>query len=838
MTITPQLARILDQAFFNAKKSHHEFLTPEHVLRAALNFPQVCDLLNICGGDIENIRLILDNYINTQIPVKQESAFQKNKITKSNESAGTETSGNEDDKNFNEMPKLDHILDEEIFKDDDELTEAIENITENFIENSEYPIETHSYHEVLSRAVINCISSERNIVDITDVLVSMLDEDKNYCSYALKSSGIDRLRLLETISYMNDADGNAQKKSGNSVSAGNFGSFAGATAGVAKNNVKNSARSGILERFTVNLTKLAADGKFEGLIGREEELNRTIQILCRKTKNNPLHVGDPGVGKTVLTEGLAMRIAKGQVPANLKDAEIFSLNMTALIAGAKFRGDFEERINKILEELSKLKNPILFIDEIHTLSTGASSANGGMDAANILKPFFSCDAVRCIGSTTFEGYKKIFEKDRTLLRRFQKIDIMEPSRDEAVKILKGLRPHYENFHKVRYSDKALQTAVNLSVQFLPERRLPDKAIDIIDEAGSFVRIYKNGGFRGQNKNFCRDYAQVSVNVIKQVASKMARVPVEAVAGNEIEKIRLLETSLSSQIFGQEQAVKVLAKAVKKARAGFRNPERPQGSFLFVGPTGVGKTELARCLAKNLSLKLIRFDMSEYQEKHTVSRLIGAPPGYVGFEDGGLLTDAVRKEPNSVVLLDEIEKAHQDIFNVLLQVMDYGFLTDNQGRQADFRNCIIIMTSNAGARDMEKGSIGFGIQTFSDSVQTLKEAVDKAFSPEFRNRLDAVVPFAHLEKDIISSIVKKEIDLLAARLLERKIKLSVTPECVKFLAETGYSREFGARNIARTVDEKIAEPLADEVLFGRLSSGGKVNICLKNSQVVFDFSGDI
>ena len=786
MTVTTQLARILVRSLDDAKMAHHEFLTPEHILRAALEFPFVCDLLNICGGDIENIRSILNEYINSQVPVKPENQ-EKSKEKK-----------NEDDN----------------------------------------PVETHSYQEIMNRAVYHCVSSEKDVVDITDVLVSMLEETKNYCSYSLRASGISRLHLLEAISYINGFDqeehnpnispddskptdypDNSTDKRTDSSKNHNEGFFSHPR--------EIPAKKGILEKYAVELTSLAKEGKLENIIGRDDELNRIIQILCRKTKNNPLYVGDPGVGKTVLTNGLAIRIAKNEIPENLKDAQIFSLNLSSLVAGTKFRGDFEDRLNKIIEELSKKTNPILFIDEIHSIIGAGNSGSNGLDAANILKPIFASGAIRCIGSTTFEAYKKSFEKDRALLRRFQKVDVLEPGSEQTLKILKGLCKNYEEFHKVRYSEKALKAAVSLSVQYLPERRLPDKAIDIIDEAGSFARITRTGGFYGKSTG-TTNYVPVTVSIIKQVTSKMARVPVETVENTEKDKIRLLEDNLSKEIFGQEKAVEIITKSIKKARAGFSNPEKPQGCFLFVGPTGVGKTELARCIAKSLGIKLIRFDMSEYQEKHTVSRLIGSPPGYVGFEEGGLLTDSIRKDPNSLILLDELEKAHEDIFNILLQVMDYGFLTDNQGRKADFRNTIIIMTSNAGARNIEKGVIGFGNESEKDSAQTLKEAVDNIFSPEFRNRLDAVIPFNHLGRDIVCSIVKKEIDNLSARISAKKVKLSVTDRCAVYLAEEGYSREFGARNISRIIDEKIATPLADEVLFGKLSSGGNVKADIKET----------
>ncbi len=785
MKVTPQLQNIINRAYQEAQSSGHEFLTPEHLLKVSLDFPSVCDLLLVCGGDVDSIRQNVTKYIDENVLV---------------------------------------------------------------VKNSE-PLQTAGFHSVIDRAIMHCASAEKAEVEITDVLVSMMDETNNYCSYYLRSGGVERLRLLEIVSYIRQSSNpdNLRELIDELLADPSF------TDGIISKDEekepwenpeapdeeqepqleqetqKNSGKKrSILERFTKNMTAAARAGEYDNLIGREEELERTIQVLCRRFKNNPVHVGEPGVGKTAITQGLALKIVQDDVPAVLSGYEIFSLNVGALVAGAKYRGDFEERLKRLTEELMKRDKTILFIDEIHTIIGAGASGNGNLDASNLLKPFLSTGKVRCIGSTTYDEYAKIFEKDRALARRFQKIDIVEPSPEETMKILEGLRPSYEEFHKVQYQKSALQAAVDLSVQFLPDRRLPDKAIDIMDEAGSFLRMRDKTGAGG---------GRVTKTLVSKITAKMARIPEQTVAKDEREQLHGLEERLSHEIFGQQEAVQSVVLAVKRSRAGLRDGDKPIASFLFVGPTGVGKTELAKVLASQLGMKLLRFDMSEYQEKHTVSRLIGAPPGYVGFEEGGLLTDALRKEPHSVVLLDEIEKAHSDIYNILLQVMDYGQLTDNQGRKADFRNSIIIMTSNAGARDMSRARIGFGSQLQGTSA--VGEAVEKAFSPEFRNRLDGIIPFGALDIQVAKNIVTKEVKKLSVKLAAKKVKLVVEEDCISYLAEEGYSPLYGARNIARLVDEKIATALVDEILFGQLSGGGKV-ICQlqkkgEDSTIAFEFS---
>jgi len=811
MEISPQLKKILSLSFSDAKSSRHEFFTPEHILRTALQFDSVCGLLEASGADVATIRDTVEEYLTKQVPV---AAVQ----------------------------------------------------TEN--RQSAEPVETQGFQEVMNRAVYHCATSDKQVLDITDVLVSMIEEKKNYCSYSMRMGGLDRLRLLEVISSMkstenenpfmgedDDDSSSSQEQSQKFIPGMQTGDE---QSGEAARSVKKSA----LEKYCVDLTEEARQNRLDLLIGREEELDRTIQILCRRSKNNPLHVGDAGVGKTAITNGLAIRISEGKVPDALKGFSIYSLDMGLLLAGTKFRGDFEDRLRKITDELMKKQKAVLFIDEIHMIMGAGTTGNSTMDAANLLKPVLSSGRIRCIGSTTYEEYAKNFEKDRALARRFQKIDIKEPSADETLLILKGLRGRYERFHSVEYSDAAVRAAVDLSVQYLPDRRLPDKAIDIIDEAGAYLKIKSRGGFRGgaarrteapvvadkvqkelspaeRNEQAVEDAAKkrpvVSTSVIRMVTAKMARVPLESVTGGERTKLREIETTMHTEIFGQNNAVTAVAKAVKRARAGFNNPEKPEASFLFVGPTGVGKTELARSLARILGEPLLRYDMSEYQEEYTVSRLIGSAPGYVGYEEGGQLTEDVRKNPHAVILFDEIEKAHQKIYNVLLQVMDYGVLTDNQGRKADFRSCIIIMTSNAGAQEMEKGSIGFGASDNANDDASLHEAVERAFTPEFRNRLTGIVTFSHLDKNIVRDIAAKEVKNLSARLASKKVTLAVSGGALDYLADKGYSREFGARNMSRTIEEEIASPLTDEVLFGKLASGGTVGIDVKTADGVTELS---
>jgi ATP-dependent Clp protease ATP-binding subunit ClpA len=682
------------------------------------------------------------------------------------------------------------------------------------VQNME-PTQTVGFQSVLERAVLQSQSAQKKELDVADILVSLYDEERNYCAYYLRKAGVKRIDLLEVLSHGIRFNEESEEEGDNvdPSASGAWKEEPEADGGIEAEPRMRPARKSALERFTTDLTALAREGKLEPVIGRDHELDRTVQVLCRRLKNNPIHVGDSGVGKTAITEGLAQRIVAGNVPPTLKDFSIYALDMGALVAGTKYRGDFEERIKKVVDEILKKEKAILFIDEIHTLVGAGATSGGSLDASNLLKPALTSGKIRCIGSTTHEEYTKYFDKDRALSRRFQKIDINEPSEADAIAILKGLRHKYEEFHQVRYTDAALETAVRLSAQFITERRLPDKAIDVIDEAGAFARIQ---AFKAET---AQDLSIIDIDVpqIETVVARIARIPERTVGENEKDKLRFLESRLKERIFGQDTAVEAVVRAVKRSRAGFRAPNKPVANFLFVGPTGVGKTELARSLADVLGIAMHRFDMSEYQEKHTVSRLIGSPPGYVGYEEGGLLTDAVRKQPHAVVLLDEIEKAHPDIFNILLQIMDYATLTDNNGRKADFRNVVLIMTSNAGARDIGKSLIGFGERILDEAV--VDGAVERIFTPEFRNRLDAVVRFGHLNQDIVASIVRKELDAFRMQLAEKQVVLEVTEICINQLAKEGYSREFGARNVSRLIEDKIKSFFVDEVLFGRLSSGG-------------------
>jgi ATP-dependent Clp protease ATP-binding subunit ClpA len=827
MKLSKNAQGIINAAYMEARIRRHEYLTPEHILYAALNVKEVKIVLNACGADVNQLKTGMESFLEEKIPI-----------------------------------------------------------------NDKEPTQTVSFQSVLERAVIQSRSSQRDILDVSEILVSLYDEEKNFCGYYLRKSGVKRLELLKTLSHGlegDEADALRYIKSD--------ASYPDTTEPEEETRQKNQKKNA-LERFATDLSALAREGRLDPVIGRVKEIERTIQVLCRRTKNNPVHVGDSGVGKTAVTEGLAQLIAAGKVPPPLQNCAIYSLDMGALIAGTRYRGDFEARLKTVIDEILKKEHAILFIDEIHMLVGAGAASSGSMDASNLLKPVLAGGKLRCIGSTTHEEYNKYIEKDRALSRRFQKIDIDEPDEPDAINILLGIKAKYEDYHKVIYTEDAIKSAVQLSAQYITERRLPDKAIDVIDEAGAFARIgawkeaerqkpaaetvspavkaesaavesadLDNWGkirraqsllaeegvcdcacpedeydsFDDESRENARDAkipaensdtagtaAQtldtitIDIRQIETVVARIARIAEKTVCENERDKLRYLEENLKERVFGQDDAVKAVVKAVKQSRAGFRSPTKPVANFLFAGPTGVGKTELSRSLADLLSVPMLRFDMSEYQEKHTVSRLIGSPPGYVGYEEGGLLTDAVRKQPRCVLLLDEIEKAHSDIFNLLLQIMDYATLTDNNGRKADFRGAVLIMTSNAGARDIGKLLIGFGERVIGHE-SAVDDAVEKIFTPEFRGRLDAIVRFKHLSDDVMISIIEKELDVFKQQLAEKNVSINVSESCVKNLAKEAYSKESGARNAGRLIEEKIKSFFVDEVLFGSLSGGGSAKV---------------
>ena len=668
---------------------------------------------------------------------------------------------------------------------------------------------TLGFQRVLQRAVYHVQSSGRKEVTGANVLVAIFGEKDSHAVYHLQQQDVTRLDVVNYISHgvAKSGDVPEPKSSDAPKQEGEAGE-------------DGQPKQNPLEEFAANLNQLAREGKIDPLIGREAEIERTIQVLCRRRKNNPLYVGEAGVGKTALAEGLAWRIVEGDVPDVLKDATVYSLDLGALVAGTKYRGDFEKRLKAVVNQIKKEPNAILFIDEIHTI-IGAGSASGGtMDASNLIKPALQTGELRCIGSTTFQEYRGVFEKDRALARRFQKIDVVEPTVAEAVAILNGLKGKFELHHDVTYSADALQAAVDLSVKHIGDRLLPDKAIDVIDEAGARQRLLSSD----------KRKSLIDVEEVELIVAKMARIPPKQVSASDKDVLRNLERNLKMVIFGQDSSIESLVASIKLARSGLGNPDKPIGSFLFAGPTGVGKTEVTRQLAMQLGIELVRFDMSEYMEPHSVSRLIGAPPGYVGFDQGGLLTEKIVKTPHCVLLLDKIEKAHPDVFNILLQVMDRGILTDTNGREANFRNVIIVMTTNAGAAQAARRTIGFVEQNHSTDAM---EVIRKAFTPEFRNRLDAVVQFSALGFDHILRVVDKFLIELEAQLQEKHVALSATPEARQWLAEHGFDPQMGARPMARLLQDKIKRPLADELLFGKLVNGGKVEVGVREGQLTVE-----
>jgi ATP-dependent Clp protease ATP-binding subunit ClpA len=769
MRINRELQAILNAAYQEAKQRNHEYLTPEHVLYAALHFDYPRDIVAECGVEPDSVRTQLDQHLKEKVPV---------------------------------------------------------------VEGAD-PLQSLGFQNVIERAVFHTEAASKEEVDIGDIIVSIFDEDESFGAYYLRKAGLQRIDLLQVISHGVSSVEHEESEEEEDYEVEDDEVFGdeeeeAPDIGEAEQPEGKRKKKDALAKFTTDLTELAREGKLEPLIGREDILERTVQVLCRRLKNNPVHLGDPGVGKTAITEGLAQRISDETVPSALKGYSVLALDMGGMLAGTRYRGDFEERMKQVIQALEKRDDVILFIDEIHTVVGAGAVAGGSMDASNMLKPALSAGRIRCVGSTTYEEYKKYFEKDRALSRRFQKIEVAEPSEEETVEILKGLRDKYEEYHNVTYTDEALESAVHLSHLYITDRHLPDKAIDVIDEAGAYIRM------RVEASEHEAEPITISEHDIEKVVSKIAKIPERSVSTTEKDRLAHLDRELHQVVYGQDEAISDVVEAVKRSRAGFRNPDKPVANFLFVGPTGVGKTELARQLASTLGVPMHRFDMSEYQEKHTVSRLIGSPPGYVGYEEGALLTDAIRKTPHAVLLLDEIEKAHQDIFNILLSVMDYATMTDNTGKKADFRNVIIIMTSNAGAREIGKPMIGFGERQVTN--EAVSDAVERIFSPEFRNRLDKVVIFNALGTDVIEDIVGKEIRAFNEQLAEKQVEVEVTPAALTWLAERGYSEEFGARNISRLVEEKVKSYFVDAVLFGELEHGGTAVVDVEDDDIIIRAEG--
>ncbi|MEM1195022.1 MAG: ATP-dependent Clp protease ATP-binding subunit ClpA [Pseudomonadota bacterium] len=683
-------------------------------------------------------------------------------------------------------------------------------------EDNADPQPTAGFQRVIQRAILHVQSSGKDTVTGANVLVALFSERDSYAVYFLQQQDMSR---LDAVSYISHGIGKGGRQIESKTPQGQDDS---SDEPAEKTKGDGNKKETALDQFTVNLNAKAEAGKVDPLIGRGPEVDRTVQILCRRSKNNPLYVGDPGVGKTAIAEGLARKIVEGDVPEVLEEAVIYSLDMGALLAGTRYRGDFEERLKQVVSELEGMPHAVLFIDEIHTVIGAGATSGGAMDASNLLKPALSGGTIRCIGSTTYKEFRNHFEKDRALLRRFQKIDVNEPTIEDTVKILKGLRSAFEEHHSVKYTPDALKTAVELSARYINDRKLPDKAIDVIDEVGAMQMLVPPS----------RRKKKITAKEIEQVIATMARIPPKSVSKDDKKALENLSRDLKHVVFGQDEAITRLSTAMKLSRAGLRDPDKPIGSFLFSGPTGVGKTEVARQLASIMGIELKRFDMSEYMERHSVSRLIGAPPGYVGYDQGGLLTDAVDQNPHCVLLLDEIEKAHPDLFNILLQVMDNGRLTDHHGKTVDFRNVVLIMTTNAGAADMARQGIGFGDVSKEDAGS---EAVKKMFTPEFRNRLDAIVPFAYLGKSTVARVVDKFILELELQLAEQNVHIQFDSDARSWLADKGYDKLYGARPMGRLIQDRIKQPLAEELLFGKLADGGEVHVTIKDGKPSFELT---
>ncbi|MBL8791936.1 MAG: ATP-dependent Clp protease ATP-binding subunit ClpA [Rhizobiales bacterium] len=758
-TFSRSLEKALHRALSFAAERRQEFATLEHLLLSLTEDKDAVAVMKACGVNVEELRDDLTDYIDTELA---------NLVT-------------------------------------DAAAEAKP---------------TAGFQRVIQRAVIHVQSSGREEVTGANVLVAIFAERESHAAFFLQEQDMTRYDAVNYISHgIAKRPGLSESRPvrGAESGEGEGDDMGGAGPGGSKKKSDQSA----LEAYCVDLNKKAQDGKIDPLIGRTAEVNRTIQILCRRQKNNPLFVGDPGVGKTAIAEGLARKIIKGEVPDVLRDCTVYQLDMGTLLAGTRYRGDFEERLKAVMKEIEQKPGSILFIDEIHTVIGAGATSGGAMDASNLLKPALAAGTLRCIGSTTYKEYRQHFEKDRALVRRFQKIDVNEPSIPDAIEILKGLKPYYEDFHKVHFTDDAIETAVHLSARYMADRKLPDKAIDVIDETGASLMLLPEE----------KRKKTIGVPEIEATIATMARIPPKTVTRDDATVLRNLESELKRLVFGQDKAIEQVSAAIKLSRAGLREPEKPIGNYLFAGPTGVGKTEVAKRLAEVLGVKFLRFDMSEYMERHSVSRLIGAPPGYVGFDQGGLLTDGVDQNPYCVLLLDEVEKAHPDLFNILLQVMDHGKLTDHNGKSVDFRNVILIMTTNAGAADLARPAIGFGATV---RVAEDNEAITRLFTPEFRNRLDAIVNFGHLPPAVVRKVVEKFVLQLEAQLSERQINIEISSEAADWLATKGYDQQMGARPLARIIQEHVKKPLAEEVLFGKLSKGGTVRILMKEGALDFAY----
>jgi ATP-dependent Clp protease ATP-binding subunit ClpA len=757
-TFSRSLEKALHRALALANERRHEYATLEHLLLSLTDDKDAAAVMKACNVDLDVLRRSLTNYIDNELGQMISAEREDSKPT-----AG--------------------------------------------------------FQRVIQRAVIHVQSSGREEVTGANVLVAIFAERESHAAFFLQEQDMTRYDAVNYISHgiakrsglseTRPVRGVDQDQQGPSSNDGEEGG------------AKKKGEGDALDAYCINLNKKAGEGKIDPLIGREPEVRRTIQILCRRQKNNPLFVGDPGVGKTAIAEGLARKIINGDVPEVLMNCTVYQLDMGALLAGTRYRGDFEERLKAVVKEIESRPGAIMFIDEIHTVIGAGATSGGSMDASNLLKPALANGALRCIGSTTYKEYRQHFEKDRALVRRFQKIDVNEPSIPDAIEILKGLKPYYEDFHKVRYTDDAIETAVQLSARYMADRKLPDKAIDVIDETGASQMLV------AEDKRI----KVIGVPEIEATIATMARIPAKTVSKDDATVLKNLDTELKRMVFGQDKAIEALAASIKLARAGLREPEKPIGCYLFSGPTGVGKTEVAKRLAEVMGVNMLRFDMSEYMERHSVSRLIGAPPGYVGFDQGGLLTDGIDQHPYSVLLLDEIEKAHPDLFNILLQVMDHGKLTDHNGKSVDFRNVILIMTTNAGAQDMAREAIGFGNSVRQGDDM---EAIQRLFTPEFRNRLDAVIPFGHLPAAVVRKVVEKFVLQLEAQLAERQVNIELSSGAADWLAAKGYDQQMGARPLARVIQEHVKKPLAEEVLFGKLAKGGTVRILMKGDELHFEY----